>query len=79
MAEIPRHPDVTTWYVRYQLRGSEGLLVVRTLPLAIAKACKLPDQSAEVSQIEGSGGLKGMSSDEIRRVYGERRAKNALH
>jgi hypothetical protein len=67
------------WYVHYKTGGMAGLRSVRTLPLAIMQACELLDHGADVSQIAGTGGLKGMNVDEIRLVYAKLKAKKALH
>jgi hypothetical protein len=64
-----------TWYIHYKTGEVAGLLAVSTLQLAIKNACELLDQGTEVSQIESSGGLRGMNADEIMLAYAERKAK----
>ncbi len=68
-----------TWYIHYKTRGVAGLLAVSTLQLAIKNACELLDQGTEVSQIEGSGGLRGMNADEIMLACAVQKAKKAPH
>lgn len=69
-----------TWYVHYKtrVRGTAGIVTVGTLPNAIKYACKLLDRGMEVSEIEGSGELKGMNAKEISLAYTEWKAKKAL-
>ena len=69
-----------TWYVHYKTRVKRvaGMVTVSTLPNAIKHACKLLDRGVEVSEIVGSGGLKGMNAKEIRLAYAEWKAKKAL-
>jgi hypothetical protein len=66
------------WYVHYKTGGVVGLHTVSTLPAAFKWACYLLDRGSDVSQIEGSGGLRGMSADEIKRTYAELKVKKAL-
>ena len=54
------------WCVHYKTGGVPNLCWVRTLPLAVSHACELLDLGADVSEIEGSGGLRGMNASEIR-------------
>jgi hypothetical protein len=70
------------WFVHYKTKGAAALHTVSTLPLAIKFACELLDHGTEVSEIEASGGLKGMNAGEIRLAWSERterKAKKALH
>jgi hypothetical protein len=60
------------WYVHYNLKGVAGLIAVSTLPLSIKKACELISRGAEVTQIDGSGGLKGLNAAEIKTRCAER-------
>jgi hypothetical protein len=65
------------WSISYHQSGEAGLRLARTLPLAVNEALRLIDQGASVSRIEGSGGLKGMNTDEIRAAYAARKAKKS--
>jgi hypothetical protein len=68
------------WSIHYVSRGVSGLLTVSTLQNALRYACELLEQGTDVSQIEGSGGLKGMNAGEIKLACAERKAKReALH
>jgi hypothetical protein len=66
------------WTIRFRQEGSSGLALVNSLSLAVAKACELIAQGAEVSEIEGPGGLKIMGADEIKRVQAVRGAKSPI-
>jgi hypothetical protein len=61
------------WFLHYRTGEVEGLRAVSTLPLAVKHACELLERGVEVGGIEGSGGLKGISADEIRAAYTERK------
>lgn len=63
------------WSIHYKTGATGDLRSVSTLPLAISAACELLDQGADVSAIEGDGGLKGMGADEIRLICAKRKAK----
>ena len=64
------------WYVHYSLKGVAGLLAVSTLPLSIKKACELISRGGEVTQIVGTGGLKGMKAAEVKARCAERERFN---
>jgi hypothetical protein len=62
------------WSIHYENRGVAGLLTVSTLQNALRYACELLEQGTDVSQIEGSGGLKGMNAEEIKLACTARKA-----
>ena len=63
------------WRIHYTSGATGGLRSVGTLPLAISAACELLDQGADVSTIEGDGGLEGIGAEEIRLICARRKAK----
>ena len=64
------------WHIHYRLRGAVGLRSVSTLPTAMRDAFTLIGQGADVSQIEGEGGLVGPNAAEIKLAYAARTGKN---
>jgi hypothetical protein len=62
------------WSVHYQTDGVAGLRLIGTLRQAINEAFRLIERGDIVSQIEGHGGLNGMTGDEILTAYVQRKS-----